>query len=78
MSKKARDHRARTRRENRYLVGRGTAEDLDIDTYGWNRTRQRSLHKWMRQKGQLLFWDELTYLNWLAFGLEQPLVKGNK
>lgn len=78
MSKKARDHRVRTRRDNRYLDGRAKSEDFDAHDFGWNKARIRHVRKWLRQMPQLLFWDEMTYLNWLHFGMEQPLVKGKK
>lgn len=78
MSKKARDHRVRIRRDDRYCDGRPKAEDLDAHHYGWNKAQVRSLSKWQRQMGQLLFQDELSYMNWLHFGMEHPLVKGTK
>jgi len=78
MSKRARDHRARVRRDDRYLDGRAKPEDQDIHDFGWDKAEVRKLWKWERQQGQLLFQDELTYLNWLHFGLDRPLVKGDK
>jgi hypothetical protein len=78
MGKRARDHRARIRRDNRYLDGRAKPEDQDIHDFGWNTAEVRKLSKWQRQQRQLLFQDELEYLNWLHFGLWRPLVKGDK
>lgn len=78
MSKKARDHRAGIRRDARYLEGREKPEDMEAHEYGWNKAHVRSLRKWERQQGQLLFQDELEYLNWVFYGVWRPLVKGNK
>lgn len=75
MGKKARDHRARIRRDNRYLDGRAKPEDDDIHAFGWNRSRVRNLRKWEKHREQLLMDDE-TYENWLFFGLWRPLKKG--
>lgn len=78
MSKRARDHRARIRRDERYLEGRAKPDDMDIHLYGWNRARVRNLRKWERQEGQLLFQNNMVYLNWLHYGMWRPLVKGDK
>lgn len=78
MSKRARDHRARIRRDDRYLDGRAKPDDQDIHEFGWNKARVRSLRKWERQKSQLLFQDGLEYQNWLFFRLWRPVTKGNK
>lgn len=77
MSRRARDHRARHRRDERYLDGRAKPEDLDIHEFGWSRSEVRRLWKWERQQKQLLFQDELEYLNWL-FYTAGPLAKGKK
>lgn len=68
MGKRARERRAQTRRDDRYVDGREKPEDLDAAIFGWNKARQRSLSKWQRQQGQLLFQDKLAYLNWYHFG----------
>ena len=78
MSKKARDRRARARREERYLTDREKPEDLSIDHLGWNRARIRSVRKWERQEGQLLFQDATVYEQWIFFGIWKPLLKGGK
>lgn len=78
MSKRARDRRARNRRDERYLSGKPKVDDLDIHLYDWNKSQVRRLRKWQRQRGQLLFQDKVEYLNWLHLGLESPLKKGNK
>lgn len=77
MSKRARDHRARIRRDERYLNGQAKPDDQDIHDFNWNKSEVRRLRKWERQQGQLLFQDELVYLNWVHFG-EKILHKGRK
>jgi hypothetical protein len=78
MSKRARDRRARTRRDDRYFEGRAKPEDLDAHEFGWNKAEIRSLWKWERQKSQLMFRKELEYENWLFFRIWKPLRKGKK
>ena len=77
MGKRARDRRAQIRRDDRYVEGRDKPEDLDAYHFGWNKAEVRKLWKWERQQGQLLFQDELEYLNWLFF-TQGPLRKGTK
>lgn len=78
MSKRARDHRARYRRDERYLDGRETRDDFDAHMFGWNKARSRNLSKWTKHREQLLFQDEETYEKWLFFGIYKPLKKGKK
>lgn len=78
MSKKARDRRAQTRRDDRYVEGRAKPEDQDMHDFGWNRAEVRKLWKWERQRGQLLFQDELEYLNWYLFRKDQTTKEGRK
>jgi hypothetical protein len=76
VGKRARDHRVRYRRDERYLAGRAKPDDEDAHDFGWNKARIRNLRKWQRQKGLLLFQDDLSYMNWFLFG-ERPL-KGKR
>jgi hypothetical protein len=78
MGKRARDHRVRYRRDERYLDGRAKPEDDDMHFLGWNRSQVRSLRKWERQQGQLLFRDELDYLNWYHFNKRDAIRKGKR
>lgn len=78
MSKKARDRRARTRRDDRYCEGRAKPEDLEAHEFGWNKAEIRKLWKWERQQSQLLFQDDLEYQNWLFFRLRLPITEGRK
>ena len=78
MGKRARDRRVRYRRDERYLDGRAKPDDMDIHDFGWNKAAVRSLRKWERQQGQLLFQDDLEYQNWLFFAEYKPLLKGGR
>ena len=77
MSKASRTRRAQARNDERYLSGRSKPEDQDARDFGWNKAQVRSLNKWERQQGQLLFQDELAYLNWYHFS-RPVLRKGRK
>jgi hypothetical protein len=77
MSKRAREFRAKTRRDDRYMEGRENTEDRLASTFGWNKARSRSLKKFERQAGELLM-TAAQFEDWLFFGMWKPLLKGGR
>lgn len=77
MSKRARDFRATTRRDDRYVEGRAKPDDFEAAVHGWNKARIRSLKKFERQAGELLMTSE-QFEDWLFFGMWKPLLKGGR
>lgn len=79
MSKRARDHRAQTRRDDRYCDGRAKPEDRDAAIFGWNKALSRNLKKFERNAGELLMTTEQHY-DWLCFTYSpwKPLLKNGR
>lgn len=75
MSKRAREFRATTRRDDRYVDGRPKPEDIDAAVFGWNKAKSRNLKKFERNAGELLMTTEEHY-HWIVFGMWRPLLKG--
>lgn len=79
MSKRAREFRATTRRDDRYVEGRAKPEDNDAAVFGWNRAHSRKLTKWVKHQDQMMFVSDDEWVRWLVFKPWIPLIhKGRK
>ena len=78
MSKRAREYRATTRRDDRYVEGRAKPDDNDAALFGWNKAKSRRVTKWGRHQDELMFSSDHDYAYWLAFGLPKLIHKGGK
>lgn len=79
MSKRAREFRATTRRDDRYVEGREKLDDREAAVHGWNKAETRKLRKFERRAGELLMTTD-QYYDWIIFNYRpwSPLLKNGR